>query len=101
MTFNEERVRLLLPQITLFFKSWIPQVRQPSTELNALLYYTSVIVEAAFKVDFHVLSLFEVFMSLPTSDDTSFTSTIATYVYQVLIELACDAGNLNCSRVYQ
>ena len=65
MLFNESRIRLLLPQISTFLKSWIPSVPVPSYEMSALVYYVGLIVETSFHLDRSVLSLFDCFMQLP------------------------------------
>jgi len=85
ITYNEDRIKILLPQLTLFLQTWIPQIKIPSTEANAVIYYISLIAEAAFKIDFHVLSLFELFLNVPMKgDSSSFINSIATFVYQVI-----------------
>lgn len=81
--YNEERIQLLLPQVTLFLKTWIPQIPVPSLEMNSFLYFTSLIVEASFKIDFHVLQLFNIFLSLPKSTIENITPALTSSFYQV------------------
>ena len=83
--YNEERIHLLLPQVTLFLKTWIPQIPVPSLEMNSFLYFTSLIVEASFKIDFHSLQLFNIFLSLPKSTIETIAPTLTSSFYHVII----------------
>ena len=78
VVYKEERLQLVLPQITLFLKNWIPFIPIPSPEFQGVLSYTGSIVECAFTVDFHVLNLFNLFINLPQVD------SVCTVISQVL-----------------
>lgn len=55
LLYNENRIQLLLPQISRFLVTWIPQVPVPSHEAYALLSYVGLIIEASFHLDYHVV----------------------------------------------
>lgn len=95
LCYDDKRLELLLPQVIVFLKTWIPQVAVPSMEMNALLYHTSAIIEAAFKLDFHYLSLFDLFLSLPKVSVEKIAQSLASLFYQVGVFKSCDVGGYN------
>lgn len=49
--YNEERMKLLLPQVEVFIRNWVPSVPIPSTEIISLLSSVVRIIEADFKLN--------------------------------------------------
>lgn len=49
--YNEERMKLLLPQVEVFIRNWVPSVPIPSTEIISLLSCVVRIIEADFKLN--------------------------------------------------
>lgn len=90
MLFNESRIRLLLPQISTFLKSWIPSVPVPSYEMSALVYYVGLIVETSFHLDRSVLSLFDCFMQLPRESLVKLVPQLSSSLLRVVTNVADD-----------
>ena len=68
-------MKLLLPQVEVFLRNYIPAVEIPSCEADALLSYVGTLIENGFKLDEEVcfavvchaqiLGLFSLFTELP------------------------------------
>lgn len=87
-TWNTERLRLLLPQLSLFFKNWVASVPIPSCEFSALLWSVGCVVENAFEFDFKALQLLELFVNVPS------VSSVCGEVSSVLLNVVTNIADL-------
>ena len=85
-TWNTNRLRLLLPQLSLFFKNWATSVPIPSCEFSALLWSVGCVVENAFEFDYKSLQLLDSFVNLPSTGIVS--GEIASVLLNVVTNIA-------------